>query len=68
VRGRDIYHLVPDHESCLEREPATAELEQVLKRGPQQVHDHDVDTLVAGALLAGPLHDWETLQVVPVLL
>jgi len=40
VHARD--QLVGEHERRLEREPAAAEVEEVLERGPEEVEDHDV--------------------------
>lgn len=48
------YHLVADHESSLQTESSSAEFIQIFKTRPQQVHHHDIDPLLAGALLSRP--------------
>jgi len=39
-------HLVDQHQHCLDGEVARAEVEQVLERGSQQVHDQGVEVLL----------------------
>ena len=46
--------LLDDHEDCLERQLASARLEEVLKRAPKLLHDQDVVLL----LLPEPKYLW----------
>lgn len=46
------YHLIREEEHRLEGELPGAEVEEVLQRRPEQLHDHDVVL----ALVAAPLH------------
>ena len=48
---RNSYHLDGDEEDCLSVKLAFAHLEEVLKRGAKQVHDHDMKALVVVYLL-----------------
>jgi hypothetical protein len=36
------YHLIGQHQDCLEREFTLAVIEQVLKAGTQKIYDHDI--------------------------
>ena len=49
------YHLVGQHEYCLQGELSLAVVEQILKTGPQQVDDHDVVV----AFHAKPVYVWD---------
>ena len=55
-----------DHQSSFQTESATAELIEILKTRTKQIHNHDIDTLFSGALLARPQALRETFQMMPV--
>ena len=56
------------HESSLEWESTATELEEVLKGRPQQVNDHDVETLLSITLLPSPENLREAFQMMPILM
>ena len=55
-----------DHECCLQTESSSAELIQIFKTRSQKVHHHNVDSLLAGALLSRPQTLWEAFEVMPI--
>lgn len=44
-------HLIEGHEYCLHAELPVAEGEQIFQRWPQQVHYHDVEFALRGAIV-----------------
>ena len=60
------YHLVTDHECCLQTESSTAELVQIFKTRSQEIHHHNVDTFLAGALLSRPQTLWEAFEMMAI--
>ena len=58
--------MVADHECCLQTESSSAEFIQVFKTRPQEVHHHNVDALLAGALLSRPETLREPFEVVAI--
>ena len=60
------YHLVADHECSLQTESSSAELIQIFKTRPQEVHDHNVDPLLAGTFLSRPQTLWEAFKMMAI--
>lgn len=42
--------LIGQHEDCLQREVALAQVEQILQRGAQQLHDQRIEALLAAVV------------------
>ena len=55
-----------DHECCLQTESSSAELIQIFKTRSQKVHHHNVDPLLAGALLSRPQALREAFEVMTI--
>lgn len=50
------YHLISEHEDCLQGESSLAVVEEIFKTGTEQVYDHHVVI----AFDAEPVHVWNT--------